>query len=253
MTRRRFVSEAPKLTVLSLADRLGADRLPLDLALSLAVEVVDAVATAHVRRQAFGHLTAADLVVQADGSVAVTAASAPGAEPAGDTFSVGAVLYQLFTGLTPNQARARLSVSPLHAVPPASLVNPAIDDSIEHLLATTLDHDPARRPQSLRVVEALLAEACDVFDLDPSREDVAAWAATKAAPVAVAAPAPAKVRHVPTFTVVRDEEAPAFSDEDDASETEETEIEAPGPLRFDAWAAAACAFTFVAFAMATNL
>lgn len=252
MTRRRFAHEAPKHTVLSLADRLGADRLPLDLALSLAVEVVDAVATAHQQRRAFGHLAAADLVVQADGAISITAASSPGADPSIDTFSVGAVLYQLFTGVTPNQARARLAVSPLHAVPPASLINPALDESLEHLLAVMLDQDPARRPHSLRVVEALLAEACDLFELDPSRDDVAAWAAVAPVAVAVAAP-PAKVavkRHVPTFTVVRDEAEPV---EDEEGETEETTVPDAGPLRFDLWAAAACAFTFVAFAMATNL
>lgn len=253
MTRRRFAHQAPKHAALSLADRLGADRLPLELALSLAVEVVEAAATAHQQRRAFGPLAASELLVQADGSIAITATPSPGAQPSIDTFSVGAVLYQLFTGVTPNQARARLAVSPLHAVPLASSINPALDESLEQLLALMLDQDPARRPHSLRVVEALLAEACDSFELEPSRAAVAAWAATKPAPSLVAAPPPAKVavkRHVPTFTLVRDEEA--FVDDEDG-QTEESAVADAGPLRFDPWAVAACAFTFVAFAMATNL
>lgn len=230
-----------KPTVPSLAERLAAGRLPLDLALSLAVELVDAVATAHQQRHAFGLLTAADFVVQRDGSVAVTAAPRVDAEPAGDLFSVGAVLYRVFTGVTPNQARAQLKVSPLHAVPPASLLNPALDDSIEELLAKLLNQDPALRPHSLRIVEALLADVCDALDLDPSRDALAAWAAT--APITK----PAPVRHRPTLRLV---EADELEDEEDDEDAREEDL---GPLRFDAWAAAVCAFTFVAFAMATHL
>lgn len=44
MTRRRFAHETPKQASNTLADRLTAERLPLDLSLSLAVEVVEAVA-----------------------------------------------------------------------------------------------------------------------------------------------------------------------------------------------------------------
>jgi hypothetical protein len=161
MTRRRFaVAETPRLAANTLASRFTSVRLPLDLALSLAVEVVEAVAAAHQRRQQFGQLTADDLVVQPDGSIAVTAAPTPSSstDTSADAFAVGALLYQLFTGLTPNQARARLSISPLHEVPAASRLNPAIDDTLEGLLELMLDQDPSRRPHSLRVIEALLVE-----------------------------------------------------------------------------------------------
>ncbi|HEY1088496.1 MAG TPA: hypothetical protein VGE37_12405 [Archangium sp.] len=228
------------MTNRTLADRLAAERLPLDLALSLAVEVVDAVASTHQRRQAYGALTLADFTLKSDGSVAVTATPNASSDAASDTFAVGAVLYQLFTGLSPQQARVKLSVSPLAAVPPASLLNPALDDGLELLLAKMLAKEPALRPHSLRVVEALLADVCDSLDLDPSRAALAAWAARPA-------PKTAAKKHVPSVRFIQAVDDDEVLDEDDVGE------EAASPLRFDAWAAAACAFTVFAFAMATTL
>lgn len=234
MTRRHF-APAPKS---SLSQLLGAERLPLDLALSLAVEVIDAVATSHQQRRAFGRLSVADFVVEADGSLRITATSVPGADPASDTFDVGAVLYQLFTGLSPKEARARLQLSPLHEVPLASRINPALDDSIEALLQTMLERDPALRPHSLRVVEAMLADVCELLDLESSRAAIVGWAHP---------PVRAK-RHVPTF-VVADVDVVEVDDEEDG----ESSDDAPAPLRFDLWAVAACAFSVFAFTLATKL
>ncbi len=230
---RRFVSQTVSTT---LASRLTAERLPLDLALSLSVEIVEAVATAHQQRRTFGRLSPADLVVDRDGSIAITAPALEGADPATDTFAVGAVLYQLFTGLTPNQARARLAVSPLHDAPPASRINPGVDETIEGLLSLMLDRDPARRPHSLRVIEGMLADVCESLELEPSRASILRWSSL----------APVPVLRKPSFVVV-----PEVDEEEDEEEVEEAS--APGPLRFDAWAAAACAFFVVAFAMATQL
>lgn len=257
MTRRRFASAAaaaPANSETSLASRLGAERLPLELALSLAVEVVDAVATAHQQRATFGRLTPADFRVEADGSLAVTAERLPGGDVAADAFAVGAVLYQLFTGFTPAQARARLQVSPLHDAPPASQLNPAIDDALEAMLAQLLARDPARRPYSLRLVEVALADACEFLDLEPSRAAILAWARVAPALRVVTPPPVPAVRHTPTFTVLADEdveEVEAFDDED--LEDEEDERDAAGPVRFDGWMIAACGFCVVAFAMATSL
>ena len=163
---------------------------------------------------------------------------------------MGAVLYQLFTGLTPNQARARLTVSPLHDVPSASLINPAIDDTLEGLLSLMLDRDPAKRPHSLRVIEALLVDVCESIELEPSRAAISAWAAQVpvAAPVAVAAPVVRAVpRHVPTFVVLADEDV----EEEEDEEAPVTSRAAPRLL--DIWTVAAGAFCVVAFALATQL
>lgn len=228
---RRF---APHTVSTTLASRLTTQRLPLDLALSLCVEIVEAVATAHQQRRTFGRLSPADLVVGRDGTIAITAPALEGADPATDTFAVGAVLYQLFTGLTPNQARAHLAVSPLHDAPPASRINPGVDETIEALLSLMLDRDPSRRPHSLRVIEGMLADVCESLELEPSRASILRWASL----------APVPVLRKPSFVVVL---------EVDEEEGEVEEDSAPAPLRFDAWAAAACAFFFVAFAMATQL
>ncbi|MDP2269302.1 MAG: hypothetical protein Q8N23_00490 [Archangium sp.] len=236
---RRFASQTVSTT---LASRLTPERLPLDLALSLAVEIVEAVATAHQQRRTFGRLSPADLVVDIDGSITITAPALEGADPATDTFAVGAVLYQLFTGLTPNQARARLAVSPLHDAPPASRINPGVDETIEGLLSLMLDRDPARRPHSLRVIEGMLADVCESLELEPSRASILRWASLTPVLAVVRAP----VQHKPSYVVVLE-----VDEEEDDEEVEEAST--PGPLRFDAWAAAACAFFVVAFAMATQL
>ncbi|MDP1825167.1 MAG: hypothetical protein Q8L48_18050 [Archangium sp.] len=261
MTRRFAPQTQPARPVSpsTLGSRLTTERLPLDLALSLAVEVVDAVAAAHQQRRSFGQLTATDFVVQPDGTIAVTAPSVISAstDTSADTFAVGAVLYQLFTGFTPNQARARLAVSPLHEVPLASRINPAIDDTMEGLLSMMLDRDPARRPHSLRVIEALLIDVCESMELEPSRAAILHWATvhpeqTRGATLRVVPqqlpPPPPAARHRPSFVVLADEDVVALDDDEEV----EAEAEA-SPLRFDMWAVAACAFCVVAFAMATQL
>ena len=255
---RRFASQTlrpvsqmnPQQSRGTLASRLTAERVPLDIALSLAVEVVEAVAAAHQQGRAFGRLSPADLLVMANGSIGITAPALAGADPSTDTFAVGAVLYQLFTGLTPNQARARLAISPLHDAPPASRINPAIDDTIEGLLSLMLDRNPARRPHSLRVIEALLVDVCESLELEPSRAAILGWASIAATLTLVKAPA----QHTPSYVVVlADEDVVALDDEGDEDEDDEVEAASPGPLRFDGWALAACAFSVFAFAMATKL
>lgn len=234
----------------TLGSRLTTERLPLDLALSLAVEVVDAVANAHQQRLAFGRLSPADFEVARDGSLTISAPSLEGADPAADIFAVATVLYQLFTGLTPNQARARLAVSPLHEAPLASQINPAIEDTLEGLLSMMLDKNPARRPHSLRVIEGLLNDVCESLDLEPSRASILAWASATPA-VAVAAPPKA---HRPSYVVVlADEDVIALDDEEELEDDDEEHETDGGPLRFDKWAVAACAFAVVAFTMATQL
>jgi serine/threonine protein kinase len=173
------------------------------------------------------------------------------------------VLYQVFTGLTPSAARARYSVPQHEPVPAASLVNPLLDESISDLLGKMLDRDPAQRPHSLRLVEHVLEDVCEYLDLVHSRDAVASWwetseievedvVETAPAPKVVAAPPAApKPGHRPTVRVAREdlyEEADDDFDEDDDARRSA----APGPLRFDAWAFAACAFGIVAFVVAAT-
>lgn len=246
MTTRRFAARVQQQSSLSVGARLDAQpgRLPLELGLSLARELVKVVADAHQRGQRFGRLDAAHFVVRGTGEVALVAKPAPGADVAADMHAVGAVLYRLFTGLTPKQARAALKVSSLHEVPAPAQLNPAIDDTLDTLIAQMLASHPGARPQSMRQVEAWLAELCEELDVQPSRPALLRWAGERPAPKVVATPAPVR-RVVPTF-VDEDDDADLDDDEDAAAE-------APGPLRFDAWALSAAAFSVVAFAMASVL
>ena len=254
MTRRFATQTTPRSSVVTLDSRLTTERLPLELALSLASEVVGAVAAAHQQRRTFARLSPADFVVQSDGSLEITAPALDGADPVTDTFAVGAVLYQLFTGFTPNQARARLAVSALHDAPAASRINPAIDDTLEGVLSMMLDRSPAKRPHSLRVVEALLVDVCEAMELESSRGSIIAWASV--APKLTAVPPPPPKQHRPSSVVVLADEDVVALDDDElaANDDEEGEEEtSDGPLRFDVWALAACAFCVVAFTMATQL
>lgn len=237
MLRRRFASESKVQSSRPLAALLAQHpgRLPFELAFDLAVEVVSAVADAHHRGQRFGRLDARHLAVEADGSVVVTAPPVPGADLPTDVHAVGAVLYQLFTGLTPRQAQARRRVPSVHGVPAASEVHPGLDDSVDTLVMQLLAGDPAARPASLRTVEGWLAGLCDELGCEPSRARVLRLAAL--VPALQAVPPPPAM-----------EEAAA-----EAGDDEEAPRDAPGPLRFDGWAVAACAFSVAAFAIVTAL
>ncbi|MFT3710716.1 MAG: hypothetical protein QM817_24090 [Archangium sp.] len=303
------VQEPSPIEVLS--ERLrGAERLPLDVALSLSIEIVDAVAALHTEKKVFGGFNAGEMTVLPSGEVMIFASGRAGEDLSLDMFSAATVLYQVFTGLTPSEARVRYSVSALQPAPAASLVNPLLDESISDLLAKMLDRDPAQRPHSLRLVEHVLEDVCEYLDLVHSRDAVAAWWETSevavedvvdAAPVAAVAPiapvavapsvavapvavvpvaavpapvapvarrvaapvvaavvavaapaAPRKAKHVPTFRVAR-EELYAYESDDELDEDDDApRSAAPGPLRFDAWAFAACAFGVVAFIAAAN-
>ena len=244
MTTRRFAARVQQPSSLSVGARLDAQpgRLPLELGLNLARELVKVVADAHERGQRFGRLDAAHFVVRGTGELALVAKAAPGADVAADMHAVGAVLYRLFTGLTPKQARAALKVSSLHEVPAPARLNPALDDTLDTLIAQMLASHPGARPQSMRQVEAWLGDLCEELDVQPSRAALLRWAGERPAPKAVAPPAPVR-RVVPTFVDA----------DDDLEDDEDTAVEAPGPLRFDAWALSAAAFSVVAFAMASVL
>lgn len=163
----------------SLASWLERDeRLPLEIALSVATEVLDAVAGVHQKKLAFGRLAAKDLVVSPEGSIVITAQAIPGVDAADDTFAVGAILFQVFTGLTLMQACEKLEVSNL-AAPDACMVNPAIDEALSAMLSQMLSGEPQLRPHSLRVVEGVLAEVCESMEVETSRDMVLRWVGEK--------------------------------------------------------------------------
>ncbi len=251
---RRFGRQAQRAvgSPNTLASHLTSQRLPLDLAVSIAVEVIDVVAAAHQQGRTFGHLTAADFVLKPDGAIGITAApsAAHSTDTSDDTSAVGGVLYQVFTGLTPSQARAQLAVSPLHEVPLASRLNPAVDESVEEMLSRMLDRDPKSRPHSLRVVEAWLVDVCDALELEPSRAAILGWVSAAQTPAVARQPQPSVTRHQRTFVAVPANSASVeCGDDDEASGGAATK--APSfSLHFDVWTIAICAFCLLAFVVA---
>lgn len=267
---RRFATrsvQAETVSLHSLLARTPGARLPLETSLHVAWGVVTAVAEGHARGQRFSRLDPASLDVNADGSMVAREAVADTADDAADVAAVGGVLYQLFTGLSPSQARARLQVPKLHEVPAPSKVNPALDDTLDLLVVGMLTKDPADRP-ALRVVESVLASVLDELGLEPSQLEVARWAglgaeevqteqivlveapvapapaAAPAAPVVVKAKAPVARRQPPRSWQLDEEEEEDFAEAPEQAWTE--------PVRFDAWAALLCVFSIAVFAMALS-
>jgi len=221
-------------------------RLPLYVALQTALEVTKAVEAAHAHGRVAGTLDATSLAPDASGHLALQpgrgARVAPelvsGAAPdvTSDLYALAVALYQLFTGVTPAQARGQLVIPTIHAVPLPTLLNPAIDDAVEEMMMALLERDPAERPWAASAVREVLERVMDDLAVEPDARAVAALFAPAAPPPQqqAAAPQPKRAQHL--WVVDEDE------DDDDVADA----VEWREPLRFDAWAAAAAGLVVVA-------
>ncbi|WP_069801939.1 protein kinase domain-containing protein [Thermogemmatispora onikobensis] len=92
------------------------------------------------------------------------------AEPASDIYSMGVVVYQMFTGLLPFQAIVRSHSAEL---PPPSQLNPALNPGVDAAMLRAMHIDPAQRWPSARAfaeaVKEALAEAPTVIVPPPER------------------------------------------------------------------------------------
>src|ERR1022692_3764077 len=182
----------------SLLRRIG--RLPGDKAVEIARKLCAGLAAAHAKGVLHRDLKPANVMIDGRGQVlimdfglAAIADQVQGAEvrngtPAymapeqlagrevterSDIYSLGLVLYEMFTGRRAYETRDR------SAVPSAASVTKDVDPAVERLIAKCLDPDASKRPQSaLAVARALpggdpLAEALAAGDT-PSPEMVAA-------------------------------------------------------------------------------
>ncbi|MDX2009391.1 MAG: hypothetical protein SFW67_04330 [Myxococcaceae bacterium] len=213
--------------------------MPLDTALHLARALVQAVSDHHEAQQAIGPFDSSSVSVDGLGHVVVKraphAAAAPelaaGAEPdlLSDLYSLGAVFYRLFSGLSPVEA-ARRSHGHL---PPPSRFNPAVDEALDGLVLTMLDADPIQRPYRLAQVDGQLVALSAELGIDADPNALLRWVASHR-PAVVAPKAPAPVGGTRPLGPVRwqleaDDEADEAVVHDEAWE---------GPVRFDVWAAA---------------
>lgn len=182
----------------SLLRRIG--RLPADKATEFARKLCAAVAAAHAQGVLHRDLKPANIMIDSRGELRVTdfglatiteqlhPAEIRNGTPAymapeqlagrevterSDIYSLGLVLFEMFTGKRAFETRDRT------AVPSAASVIKDVDPAVERLIAKCLDPDAAKRPQSaLAVARALpggdpLAEALAAGDT-PSPEMVAA-------------------------------------------------------------------------------
>jgi hypothetical protein len=193
--------------------RIG--RFPADRATELARQICAGLAAAHDRGVVHRDLKPANIMLDANGRIRITdfglagviggtlragtpAYMAPeqlaGAEvtPRSDIYSLGLVLYELFTG---QRALDASTVAELiakreqaHITPPSALVRD-LDERVERVIFRCLSRDPQKRPSSALAVAATLPggdplAAALAAGETPSPEMVAAAGETRAVPVA---------------------------------------------------------------------
>lgn len=236
----------PAVTRHSLEVLLHTGRPPLEATLQLAQAILRALADQHATGQAMGPFDAKSLSVDVLGHVLVKPSLDPharapelelGAEPdtLSDLFSLGAVLYRLLAGVTPEEATRRSG-----GLVPPSRFNPSVDDALDGLVLTLLDPDPMERPYRLAQVDGQLIAIGAELGLAPTSHALVTWVVQAGAP-SVPPPQP------PPFTAERARARPVaapraaplrWADDLEADASDLDEAEWVPPVRFDVWAAA---------------
>ena len=100
---------------------------------------------------------------------------------ASDLYSLAIVAYQLFTGRLPFESNALYETMMLHIhgpVPSARVLNPAIPESVDAMLAQGLAKNPEQRPSSCTAFVEGLSQAWNISTpryLDPEATVLAPW------------------------------------------------------------------------------
>lgn len=236
----------PNVTRHSLEALLVEGRMPLDAALQLAHALVRAVEDHHAAGQAIGPFDTTSISVDVLGHALIkpslrAEAAAPELGVGGvpdllsDLYSLGAVFYRLFSGLTPAEATKRAGGQ----LAPPSRFNPTVDDALDGLVLTMLDADPMERPYRLAQVDGQLLAICGEMGLEVSTQAVSTWVAAHR-PAPIVAPAPVIPVVAKVAPPVR-RAAPAIQwklEEDEDEVVESADAAWDGPVRFDVWAAA---------------
>ena len=196
----------------SLLRRIG--RLPGDKALEIARQVTAGLAAAHDRGVLHRDLKPANVMLDAEGRVRLTDFGLAGlvdslagddvrsgtpsymspeqllgreVTPRSDIYSLGLLLYELFTGRRAFEGRGMAELLRKHRderpIDP-SLIVPDLDASVERAILACLEKDPKKRAPSALAVEAMLSgrdrlEAAIAAGETPSPELVAAAGETE--------------------------------------------------------------------------
>jgi serine/threonine protein kinase len=106
-----------------------------------------------------------------------------------DIYSLGVLLYRIFTGVLPFDGRSVLAIADAHLRarprPPGELV--ALPEGLEAVILACLEKDPARRPAGIAALREQLLPALD--DERPLRRRARRWLARLALALAAAAAA----------------------------------------------------------------
>jgi eukaryotic-like serine/threonine-protein kinase len=180
----------------SLSARLARERVPLEQVRAIGRQLASALAAAHAQGVIHRDLKPANIHIAADGTIKVldfgvaklsahpagasgaitehTVAGNPGTpiymspeqlfgqpiDHRSDIYSAGVILYQLATGRRPYDEMNAVALAvamKTAAPPPANAVNPEVPRDLSDVIAKMLEQDPARRFESARDVEAVLA------------------------------------------------------------------------------------------------
>jgi tRNA A-37 threonylcarbamoyl transferase component Bud32 len=166
----------------SLLRRIG--RVPQDKAIQIARQLCAGIAAAHERGVLHRDLKPSNVMIDGDGNVRITdfgiatATGQAGTDVAGtpqymapelfngrpasiksDIYSLGLILFELFTGRRVNDAKTVGDIRDLHqagtVTMPSSIVRD-LDPAVERVILRCLERDPDRRPASALTVAAAL-------------------------------------------------------------------------------------------------
>ncbi|MHB8872579.1 MAG: serine/threonine-protein kinase [Myxococcaceae bacterium] len=238
---------AGPVTLKQLLASLGpATRLTVSASLYVAEQLARSVAQMHEHGRVHGLLSTSQVQVFSDGSVRVcgpegaprppTAYLAPevrnGTPPdvLADVHAIGAITFELLTGMTVLQAFVRAPMRELTRTPAPSLFNPGVDLSIDELVTAAVDRDPGVRPHSVRALHDGIRHCFGELDLEPSPVELAAvvserFPAASLVPLQMPVPAPPAV--APPNTLAAPKAAPALAPTPRAPVAERFEAAAP--------------------------